>query len=682
MSGTTAGGTVPGPRRKPLSLPPASASAAPEGEEVGDELAGAYWAQWDGEAARTSVWRILRRLPSISRRVLGMAYRADPRATVMVVVLQLGSALMSAFGLLASVRVLSALFTQGATSDRIHNALPSLALVAGLMAAQGVLDYGVARGQAALTPKVRRAVEQEFLRLNAHVRLEAVDDANWSDEAHKANDRGLYYMREAVPQLIQLAHAVLALIGSAGVLTVLHPALLPLLVVSVIPQGYAAIRSARQKFLSHSRYSTLQRRIRLFTWLLLDRDSAPEVRSSTAQRALLEEHERFARRIEAEDTRLGREEANVSLAGRTVGGLAVGATYAALGWMTATGWLPLAAGGGAFLAIRSSRGTLVSVVTAMHMAYEHALWIDDLEAHLERCRGLQPHRTGRQLPDHVKTITVADVRYTYPEAARPALCGVSMTLTAGSTVAFVGANGSGKSTMAKLLAGLYAPTGGTIHWDEVEVREVDAESIQTQVAMVLQDPVEWPLTALANVTIGAGTITEADPARARQAVVESGADRVIAALPQQWATPLSKRFKGGQELSGGNWSKVAVARGLYQDGCVLVLDEPTASMDARAEHAVYNAVLHGPRRPDRITVLISHRLSSVTDCDRIYVFRDGRVIESGDHHTLMARRSPTGEPGEYAQMFTLQAAAYQAAMPPGAGQAARDRQPHTRPADS
>ncbi|MDT0453131.1 ABC transporter ATP-binding protein [Streptomyces hesseae] len=665
------GSQVPGPRQAVrLPLPPARAAAAPEGEEVGDELKNAYWMQWEGEAARTSVWRILGRLPGISRRVLALAYRADARAAVLVVVFQIVSSLMSAFGLLASVRVLSALFSQGATSERIHHALPSLALVAGLMAAQGLLDFGVARGQAALTPKVRRAVEQEFLRLSCHVRLEAVDDAAFADEANKANDRGLYYMRQSVPQMVQLAHAVLGLTGAASVLAVLHPLLLPLLLLSVVPQGYAAVRSARAQFLSHSRYSTLQRRIRLFTWLLLDRDSAAEVRASTAQQALLEEHERFARRIEAEDARLGRQEANVALWGRAVGGLAVGATYAVLGWMTASGWLPLAAGGGAFLAIRSSRGTLVSVVLAMHQIYEHALWIDDLERHLERCRDLQPHRTGRRLADGVKTISVTDVHYTYPEAGRDALRGVSMTLAAGSTVAFVGANGSGKSTMAKLLAGLYTPSKGSICWDGVEVREVDAESIQSQVAMVLQDPVAWPLSALANVTIGAGSITEADPQRALAAVTESGADRVIVGLTQQWATPLSKRFKNGQELSGGNWSKVAVARGLYQDAAVLLLDEPTASMDARAEHAVYEAVLHGgygERRRDRITILISHRLSSVTSCDMIYVFRDGRIIESGTHQDLMNHTTADGQPGEYREMFTLQASAYQAAGSPGEG---------------
>jgi ATP-binding cassette subfamily B protein len=251
-----------------------------------------------------------------------------------------------------------------------------------------------------------------------------------------------------------------------------------------------------------------------------------------------------------------------------------------------------------------------------------------------------------------------DITFRYPgQDGEAALNGVSLTLRAGSVVAFVGANGSGKSTLSRLLAGLYEPDSGTIRWDGTDVREVDAESIQAQVAMVLQDPVEWPLSALANLTVSAGSITRSDPERALRAAVDSGAAPVIAGLPHQWTTLLSRRFKGGRQLSGGNWAKVAVARGLYKDAPVLLLDEPTANMDPRAEHAVYRAVLHGQRRPDRITILISHRLASVVECDRIYVFQDGRIIEEGDHASLMARA------GEYAGMFTLQAAAYQSTVP-------------------
>ncbi|MFD8609683.1 ATP-binding cassette domain-containing protein [Streptomyces sp. NPDC059631] len=648
---------VPHARTEPLPLPPASAPPSPEGAELGDELTDAYWTTWDGEASRTSMWKIFAKLPAIIRRVLGMAWRADARATSAVIVLQLGSAAMAAFGLLASIGVLQALFAQGATPDRIRAAIPSLAVVAGLLMARAVLDAGVALHQARLTPKIRRIVEMDFLRLAAHVRLEAVDDANWADDSNRANDRGLYYARQSITQILELASALLGLIGAASVLTVLHPLLLPLLLASVIPQGLASVRSARMRFLSQVRYSTLQRRIRLFTWLLLDRDAAAELRSSTAQPALLGEHERIARRIEEEDTRLGRAEARTALFGRAVGGVATGLTYAALAWMTIEGWLPLASGGGAVLAIRASQGTLNRIVLATHYVYEHALWVSDLYTFLEKCRTLLPRRTGLAAPGQVKTISIADVAYTYPDGKKPALNGVSLELAAGSTVAFVGANGSGKSTMSKLIAGLYEPTAGSITWDGTDVLTMDAESVQAQVAMVLQDPVEWPLSALANITISTGTITQADPRRAHAAATASGADRVIAGLRQQWTTPLSKRFKDGEELSGGNWAKFAVARGLYKDAAVLLLDEPTASMDPRAEHAAYTAVLRGRRRADRITILISHRLASVIECDRIFVFQDGQIIESGDHASLMAQH------GEYHQMFTLQAAAYQAESP-------------------
>ncbi|SEG87300.1 ATP-binding cassette, subfamily B [Actinacidiphila yanglinensis] len=652
------GGTVPPPRDGDLPLPPASAPAAPAEGDLGDELAEAYWATYDGAAARTSLWTILGRLPGIGRRVLVLAWRADRRATAAVVVLQLVSATTASFGLLASVGVLQALFAQGATPDRVRSALPSLALVVGLLMARAVMDAGVTLFQERLTPTVRRLLETEFLQLTAGVALEAVDDATWSDDAHRAHDRGLYFAQQSIAQVLELASALMGLAGAASVLTYLHPLLLPLLIASVIPQGLASVRSARAQFLSQVRHSTLRRRMQIFSWLLLDEDAAAELRSSTAAAALLAEHQRLAVTIEREEARLGREAARTGLVGRAVGGLATGLTYAALAWMTIRGWLPLSSGGAAVLAVRTSQSALTRIVLATHHAYEYALWTSDLEAFLDQCRARLPRRTGRTLPSGVRVITVEDLTFTYPgQDARPALDGVSMRLAAGSTVAFVGANGSGKSTMSKLLAGLYVPDSGTIRWDGTDIMDVDAESIQAQVAMVLQDPVQWPLSAAANITISAGSITEAEPERAHLAAVESGAAPVIAGLPRQWATPLSRRFKTGRQLSGGNWAKFAVARGLYKKAPVLVLDEPTASMDPRAEHAVYRAVLRGQHRADRITVLISHRLASVVECDRIYVFHHGRIIEEGDHATLMRRG------GEYAAMFTLQAAAYQPMAP-------------------
>lgn len=654
-AGSPRAGSVPAPRGAELPPPPAAVPAGPHDGDITDDLAEAYWSVYDGAASKATVGQILARLPRIVRRIGRLAWNADRSATVAVVVLQLASAVMAAFGLMASVAVLRELFAEGPTPDRVRAAIPQLLVVVGFLAARALLEAGVAVAQARVTPKIRTALECEFLALTAHVRLEVVDDADWHDEAYRANDRGLFYARQIVGQVVSLAAALLGLVGTAGVLGILHPALLPLLLLSVLPVGAAAVRTARARFHSFKRWNALQRRVRVFSWLLLERDAAAELRSDTAQGALLAEHRRLTTRIAEEDTRLGVSSAGLTLAGRAVGGIGTGITYTALGAMLIAGWLPLAAGAGAVLAIQAAQSSLTRLVDVAHLVYEHAMWVDDLLAFQERCRDLQPRRRGLQAPETVKTITLDDVSFTYPGKDTPALDGISLTLQAGQTVAFVGVNGSGKSTCARLLAGLYEPQdGGTVCWDGVNVLDMDAESLQARVGCVLQDPVRFPFSALANLTVSRGTLTKADPQRALDAARASGAEQVIAALPGRWEALLSKRFRGGQELSAGQWAKIAVARGLYKNAPVLLLDEPTASMDPRAEHAVYEAVLRDSPRPDQITVLISHRLASVVSCDRIFVFDGGRIIETGTHQELMDLD------GEYAAMFTLQAAGYRA----------------------
>lgn len=652
---------IPGPRTEPLPPlppPPTTVAAGPQDDNLTDELEEAYWSVHDGAAADATVAQVLTRLPRVTALIGRLAWQADRRATLCVVVCQLASAAMSALGLIAGIAVLQHLFAEGPTPDRVRASVPQLLLVIGFLGARAGLESGVAVAQARVTPKIRTALECDFLHLTAHVRLEAVEDAGWHDEVHRANDRGLFYARQIVGQVVSLASAALALVGTAGVLSILHPALLPLLLLSVLPVGFAAVRSARARFASFKRWNALQRRVRVFSWLLLDVDAAAELRSDTAQGALLDEHRRLTLKIAEEDTRLGVHAALLNLAGRAVGGLGTGITYAALAAMLIAGWLPLAAGAGAVLAIQSGQVALTRLVEVAHLVYEHALWVSDLLTVQERSRQLLPKQASLQAPSTVHRITLDDVHFTYPGKDTPALDGISMTLTAGQKVAFVGLNGSGKSTCAKLLAGLYEPERGSVRWDDTDVREMDAQSLHRQVACVLQEPVRFPFSALSNITAATGTLTQADPARTLAAARASGADTVIASLPDTWETLLSKRFKGGQQLSGGQWAKIAVARGLYKNAPLLLLDEPTASMDPPSEHAVYEAVLRGRLREDQITVLISHRLASVVDCDTIYVFDGGRITESGSHEELMAV-----EGGTYAAMFTLQAGGYRARAP-------------------
>ncbi|WP_414169156.1 ATP-binding cassette domain-containing protein [Streptoverticillium reticulum] len=647
---------VPRPREKSLGLPPASLETDIDGDITGD-LKEAYWSVYDGAAASATVGQILGRLPRIVRQVGRLAWATDRWATVRLVVMQLASAAMLAFGLVATVGVVQHVVAAGPTPDRIRAAAPQLVVVVVVLSIRALLEYGVSVAQARLTPKIRTALEREFLELTAHVRLEVVDNADWHDEAYRARDRGLFYARQIVGQIITLASSLLGLVGTAGVITVLHPLLIALLPLSVLPVGAAAVSAARARFHSFKRWNALQRRVNVFSWLLLDRDSAAELRSDTAQHALLAEHHRLSEHIADEDTRLGLSSARLSLIGQAVGGIGTGITYVALCAMLINEWLPLAAGAGAVLAIQSSRSSMTQAVQVAHLVYEHAMWVDDLLRFQDKCRKLLPRRTGLTAPAAVKEIQLRDVSYTYPGSETSALDGVSMTLRAGTTVAFVGLNGSGKSTASRLIAGLHDPSKGVILWDGVDVMDMDSESVQSQVATVLQDPVHFPFPALANLTVSRGTLTEAIPERALAAARASGAEAVIASLPSTWRAVLSKRFRDGQELSGGQWAKIAVGRGLYKEAPVLLLDEPTASMDPKAEHAVYQAVLRGEHRADRITVLISHRLASVVDCHMIYVFDQGRIIESGTHHELMKLG------GEYASMFALQAAGYLASAP-------------------
>ncbi|HET7768122.1 MAG TPA: ATP-binding cassette domain-containing protein, partial [Chloroflexota bacterium] len=230
------------------------------------------------------------------------------------------------------------------------------------------------------------------------------------------------------------------------------------------------------------------------------------------------------------------------------------------------------------------------------------------------------------------------------------LRGVSFTLEAGRTVALVGANGAGKTTIVKLLARLYDPTGGAIFLDGTDLRAYDVDDLRRQIAVVFQDYARFQLSARDN--IGFGQLEHlADLDRIVTATLRGGAGEVIEKLPQRYDTTLGRQFSGGVELSGGEWQKVALARAfMREDAQVLVLDEPTAALDAQAEYEIYERFRELTR--GRTTLLISHRFSTVRMADHIVVLEGGRVVEQGPHAALVAQG------GTYARLYDMQAARY------------------------
>jgi ATP-binding cassette subfamily B protein len=256
--------------------------------------------------------------------------------------------------------------------------------------------------------------------------------------------------------------------------------------------------------------------------------------------------------------------------------------------------------------------------------------------------GPQPNRDFER-------ITVRNVSFTYRGATKPVLHGVDLDIRRGEVVALVGENGSGKTTLAKLLCALYRPTSGTICWDDVDTAGCDPAAVRAGIAVVFQDFVRYPsLTAGQNIGIGMPSRIH-DRTAIEEAARRAGAHDVIAALPDGYDTLLSRNF-GGTDLSTGQWQRVALARAFLRDAPLVVLDEPTAALDPRAERDLFQTVASLYR--SRSALLISHRLSSVRFADRICVLAGGRIIESGGHEDLLALG------GTYAELFELQAHAY------------------------
>ncbi len=263
---------------------------------------------------------------------------------------------------------------------------------------------------------------------------------------------------------------------------------------------------------------------------------------------------------------------------------------------------------------------------------------------------LAPEGRGRAAPDAPRAgVELRGVGFRYPEGGGVVLDGVSATLPAGRVTAIVGINGAGKSTLVKLLTRMYDPDAGAILLDGVPLAEYDLASLRGRIAVVHQDFARFALTLGENIAVGAATPGRAG-GRVTAAAHWAGADGVAAKLPHGYDTPLTRRFEGGVELSGGEWQKVALARGFARDAALVILDEPTAALDAEAEEALFarfRELVAG-----KTALLISHRFSTVRLADQILVLEGGRIVEAGSHAELVARG------GCYAALYELQAGRY------------------------
>jgi ATP-binding cassette subfamily B protein len=603
---------------------------------------------------------MIRRLPALLASSFRLARRADRRAARIVLAAETARGAAHAVSLLAVNSVLARLMDAGPVEERLRGAAPALAAIAVVLLVGALLRAASTYATGRLEPKVERVATELYLERAAAVELSAIEDHAF----HKLLDTAQYGAASARRMIMygtRVVNALISLVAAAGVLTVLHPLLLPLLATMTLPSAWSALTNARRRYESFHIWVQHARAGHLISNLLTEPAAAPEIRVHGVGPFLLRHFRAMSETAEAEQARLAGLAARTGLIAAAWTGLATLATYATLGGLLLTEAMSLAVAGTAVIAVRTGSASLSTLVLEVNQLHEEALFVGDLERLYAEAAERAIPVGGVQLPDDPKEIRFENVTFRYPgEAARPALDDVTLSLPLGRIIALVGENGSGKTTLVKLLAGLYRPDRGRILWDGVDAATADRRGLAERIAMVAQDFKRWPFTARVNIAVGrpSAPIT---PDRLAGAVAEAGAGDVVADLPRGLDTLLARDFSGGHELSGGQWQRLGIARAAYRRGQILIVDEPTAALDARAELEVFEKI-RALAGSGQTVVLITHRLASVRHADLVHVLDQGRLVESGTPDQLLA------EGGVYAELYALQAEQFTARTPaPRAG---------------
>jgi ATP-binding cassette subfamily B protein len=589
-----------------------------------------------------------RDLPRLLLDSIKLVWEAGRNVFLLTSTLQLVAALGIAVQLFVGKEVLEAVLGAG-ESVEFGDLVPVLAALVAIMVALD-LAQAIENEQTRVLGELvgRRAIDR-VLDVSTRIDLLAFESPDFYDRLQRAQAHGHFRALQTVSGLLGMVGAAVAGVGIVAALAALQPLLLPFVLIGYLPLWIVASKNTRDLYFFTREMTPNERQRNYLQHVLMGRSAAKEVRAFNLASFLRGRYDRLYDERIAELRRLAKRRTARSLVGSVASaGVTVG-TVGMLSWLYVSDRMTLAATGAAVFGLYQ----LASRLRALHFSatslYEATLFIRDYSSFLTLEPALDATAVTRPAPQSFDRLSVEDVSFTYPDSEEPAVDGVSLEVRKGEVVALVGENGSGKTTLAKMLAGLYRPATGRIRWDDTDLAEVDPEELRRSVAVIFQDFERYLLPARENVGLGREERLE-DFAAIVEAAQRADAHDFLDTLPEGYETMLGREFSGGYDLSIGQWQRVALARAFFRDAPFVILDEPTASLDARAESRLFErmrTLLEG-----RSVVLISHRFSSVRSADRIYVLHEGRVVEDGSHAELMALG------GLYAELFTLQARAY------------------------
>ncbi len=588
------------------------------------------WGQHNETMEALSLGQMTRRVPSALRQTARLALAVNRTAFHVLVTAQILGGICTAAALAAISRAMVPLLAGDSVQARISAATWPL-VVAAAMTALGALA-SITSGSAARRLNPGMATLADLAMVDAHMDVElAAYDAPDFTERSEAAETGSARSAMLLQDALGFTGGLIDMVAVASVLAVVHPVLLPLLLLSVVPRGLGSVYAARLDYRLHNQTIASRNIKHMMRWHLTTPKLADELRGNSMRPHAHHWYAAVCERIDSRMVSSAPRYLTVYLIAASASGVFVVATYGALAGLVVGGYMAIAAAGTAIVAMRTSTAALSQLVVYGAAMFQHALYLGDYTTFVAEAAQKSGPRGPQVVEGAPEKIRLEEATYAYPGKDSPALGPVSLTLSRGEVIAVVGENGAGKSTLIRLLTSLTVPTSGTVSWDGIPTCDADQRTAWQHVGLVTQSYGYWPFSARENITLG-----QPDP-RGEEAVWDAldavGMRTTVEEFPNGLDTLLARSVWGGHEPSGGQWQRLACGRAFHRKPGLLVMDEPTSAMDPRGEHMVFSGLRD--MRADRITVIVTHRMENCRLADRIIVLDAGRITEQGSYEELV-----------------------------------------------
>jgi len=584
------------------------------------------------------------------RMGMALAWAASPRLLLRYTLLGMFNAIMPPVSVYLSAKLVNAIAGARLHATQFQDILP---LIIGLwitIVIQRSAGAYIGYGRNLFVRRVELEAERRLLAKAATIDMGNFDNSDWHDRLSRAKRDVNWRPGDLTWSVLGLSGNIVTIILMAGLLASLHY-LLVILALSASVISFVIESRITSKLYKFFYKETPEERERQYIGdMFILPKSIKEIRAFVLGDYLLGRHRNISEDLFRQREKMYAAGARTSMLSGLISGTILGVAYVFVALRGIAGTID--PGGvvlviGAFTAVSGTLGTITSTFVAVD---QHTTFLDDYFSFLAIGPLLPVPPQPTALPaGNITDIAFENVSFTYPGGNAPAVEGLDLRIRSGELIALVGENGAGKSTLVKLLLRFYDVEKGAVTIDGVDIKEMDPEALRSRIGVLFQDYATYELSVKENIIMGWPYIA-ADDERIAKAIRDSRSEEVIKKLPNGLESKVGRLFEGGHDLSGGEWQRLALARIMYRNADIWILDEPTSSLDPEAEAAIFAELKENLK--GRIGIVISHRFSTVRIADRIAVIADGRVIELGSHEELLEAR------GRYAELFEIQAAGY------------------------